>query len=219
MRPTPLFLSLLAFALSCSLFARANSCDSFASYTCAVVTPSALDVNGIGPSGKPVGVLLGQTFTVSFDGHRSLAGADLIILAAAPDGLKGTLNGKSFTGLSTFPETGAPGAIRATWASLGIDFKSPQFGYVNLGTVTNLSDPITAMGVSPGTVFYAEIINPKTDKIVFITPNHDAGILGPGAVTPEPASLTLTGIGLVGLACLMRRKSSKSQRETRDASK
>lgn len=210
MRSTQLFLCLLVFAFSCSLSAWANSCDPFANYKCSGSTPNDVDVNGKGASGQRVGDLLGNNFGIAFDGKRSLKGDDLIILAAAPNGLKGTLNGKSFTSLSTFPETGAPAAIRSTWTGLGIDFKSPQFGYVNLGAITGSSIPITEMGIGSGTIFYAEIINPKNDRILFITPNQDAGILGSTAVTPEPASLTLTGIGLVGLAFFMRRRASKS---------
>ncbi len=199
----------LAFVLSFSLFAHANTCDSFASYTCAKFTPNTVNVNGK-PTGKPIGSFLGTTFSVSFDGHQSLAGDDLILLAAAPSGLKGTLNGESFTGLSAFPLGGSESAIRSTWTSAGINFKAVQFGYVNLGVIGSLPIPITESGVRSGTVFYAEVVNPKTDKILFITPNQDAGILGPSAVTPEPASFLLTGVGLVGLACLIRRKASRT---------
>lgn len=209
MRSRLLFISTLVFILSCSLFAGANSCDSFATYTCAKGTPNVVDVNGK-PSGEPVGSLLGSTFTVSFDNHPSFAGDDLIILAAAPNGLKGMLNGKSFTSLSTFPEGGALGSIQATWMNRGIDFKSAQFGYVNLGAITSSTTSISETGVAAGTIFYAEVVDPKTNQILFITPNHDAGILGRSAVTPEPASLTLTGLGLVGLAWLIRRKASKT---------
>lgn len=209
MRARFLFLSPLVFVLSCPLFVRANSCDSFATYTCAKGTPNIIDVNGKSGTGQAIGSLLGSTFTVSFDGHQSFAGDDLIILAAAPNGLKGMLNGESFTSLSTFPEGGAQGAIRSTWMNRGIDFKSPQFGYVNLGPITSSSISIAETGVGAGTIFYAEVVDPKTNQILFLTPNHDAGILGPSAVTPEPASLTLTGLGLVGLACLLRKKTSR----------
>jgi len=186
----------------------ADTCNSFASYTCAKSTPNIVHLEGTGETGQSVGELLGSnTFSVSFRGNKSFVGDDLLLLAAAPNTLTGNVNGVSFASLSSFPEGGAMGAIQSTWTGMGILFNSPSFGYANVGTIGTTPFTITASGVGAGTIFYAEVLNPKTGQIVFITPNSEAGILqGQTTVAPEPASLTLLGTGLLSLVGLIRRK-------------
>ena len=188
----------------------ADTCNSFASYTCAKATPNIVHVEGTGETGQSVGELLGSnTFSASFRGNKSFAGDDLLLLAAAPKSLTGTVNGVSFSSLSSFPEGGAMGAIQDTWTGMGIVFNSPSFGYANLGTIGSTPFSITASGVGAGTIFYAEVVNPKTGQVIFITPNSEAGILqGQTTVAPEPASLALFGTGLLSILGVMRRKKS-----------
>jgi hypothetical protein len=191
-----------------NLPAFANTCNSFASYTCSKSTPNIVHFIGTGTTGQSVGILLGSnTFSVTLEGNKSFAGDDLLILAAAPNTLTGTVNGVAFTSLLSFPEGSAIGAIQDTWTGLGIIFNSPSFGYANVGTIGGIPMSVTANGVGAGTILYAEVVNPTTGKILYITPNSEAGILeGRTAATPEPTSLTLLGAGLAGLAALLRRQ-------------
>jgi hypothetical protein len=213
MRTSKTILLLLSIALF-SLPALADKCDSFGNFTCSKSTPNIVNITGTGTTGQSVGILIGNNtfgFTVHGNAATSVVGDDLIILAAFPNGMGGSLNGVSFTSLGSFPEQGASGAIQSTWSGMGIVFSAPAYGYANLGTIGNGTISITASGVGNGTIFYAEIVNPATGKILYITPNSEAGMLNiPTSSTPEPGSLSLIGTGLIALAGLVRRKAAKT---------
>jgi hypothetical protein len=207
------FLSTVLFAALIGVLpAAANTCSSFATYSCSKATPDIVHFVGTGSTGQSVGILLGNnSFGVTFMGNKSFVGDDLIILAAAPNALTGSINGVSFTSISSFPEGGALGAITDTWKGLGISSSSPSFGFANVGAIGSGNVALTASGVGAGTILYAEVVCPKNGKILYITPNSEAGVLpGNVMVTPEPTSLTLLGTGLVGLAAIVRRKMLKA---------
>lgn len=203
--------------------ALADTCNDFASFTCptnhkgkSLGDPNVVNLTGTGSTGTTgVTVLLGSdTFGITVNG-KSAVGDELVILAAFPNGLGGSVNGTSFTSVSSFPEGGAiaqqngkwTGAIPDTWSGRGITFNNVVFGYANLGTIGAGSISVTASGVPNGTILYAEIINPANGQILYITPNSEAGLLDvETSPVPEPGSLALMGTGLVAIASQIRRK-------------
>jgi hypothetical protein len=183
--------------------ALADSCTNWV-YTCAKHTNDVARVGGGVASGQSVGILLNSNLFDTFTANGN-AGSDVIIIAAFGNGTpQGTLNGISFTSFTgAFPEKGATGAITSSLQGLGFcgSTCNLSFAYVNLGTALAADGTvnITAKGVLPGTVFYAEVLNSQ-GQIVYITPNSEAGIMGHPPAVPEPGSLSLLVTGLCGVA-------------------
>ncbi len=205
MRLSSRSLTILLFLLAFSGAALADKCESFSIYTCAKGAHDGAYIGGAGTliASPGAGLLLtSNTFTVST--HDGAGGEDVIILAASHGSLTGTLNGTAFTSLSSFPEGGATGAIVTNLQATGFCGSNCNlsFGYVDLHSAlpANGSLTVTAAGVAPGTVFYADVLACKC-TIMYITANSESAILGGGvSAVPEPGSLSLLVTGLCGIA-------------------
>ncbi len=197
----------LIFLFSGVVFA--NTCNNFATYSCAHATPNIVHVGGGIASGQSVGILLtSNTFNIST--ANGSAGSDVLVIAAFVNSSPvGSLNGIQFSSLSSFPEGSAVNAITSSLQGLGFCSTTCNlsFGYVDLHSAlaANGSVNVTASGVPAGTVFYGLVLN-SNGKINYITPNSEAAIMGRTSVVPEPGTLSLLGTGMLGLAGVIRRK-------------
>src|SRR6266852_4123482 len=184
--------------------AMADTCNSFATYSCAkgVHDGAFLGGSGAAIASPGAGLLLsGNMFTVST--HNGTGGADVIILAASANGTPtGTLDGIAFNSLNAFPEGGATGAIVTNLQTAGFcgSTCNLSFAYVDLGKSlpANGSITITASGVGAGTALYAEVLNSQ-GQIIYITANSNSGVTGTSTV-PEPGTISLMITGLCGIA-------------------
>src|SRR5258708_30072732 len=100
-------------ALLVSTSALANTCNNFATYTCAGSTPNTVRIIGNGPTnssvGTTIGLITGNSFGVQMTGGGSAS--DIIIIAAFTGSVGGTLNGSAFSSLSSFSENNTIYAI------------------------------------------------------------------------------------------------------------
>src|SRR6185437_2620420 len=157
------FVKLFPFVLLVSTSAWANTCNNFASYVCSQSTPNTVHIIGQGGTGSSVGTTIGLITGGSFGVQMTGGSAsDVIIVAAFPGSVSGSLNNSAFTSISSFPEGGALGAISTTLQSLGLGTNATSFGYVDLhsalGSGQTLNVNITG-SLPAGTMVYALALN------------------------------------------------------------
>jgi hypothetical protein len=212
MRPSRLLAFCLPLLVIFSGAALADTCNEFASYSCSKSTPDIARVGGGALTGQSVGILLNSnTFNV-FTTNGKGVGDTVIILAASLNAAPtGSVNGVAFTSSLGAFEGASANPIVSTITNLGFCTtgctpSNLSYAYATLGTLGANGLKITASGVAAGTVLYAELVNSK-GQIVYITPNSEAAIMGRnGSTVPEPGSLLLMGVGLLGIAAQIRRK-------------
>lgn len=201
---------LILFPVLLLLFSSAvfaDTCNTFANFSCTKGTPDIARLGGGSPSNQSGSILSGHRFSVFTANGRPAS--DVILVAASVSPLTGTLNGASFTGLQDFPEKGAIHAITDSLEDLGFCSEPCKlsFGFVDLHSAiaTNGSLTVTEQGLAPGTALYAMLV--VDGKIKYVTPNSEALIVGNsiGSI-PEPTTLTMFASGLIGMAGLVRRK-------------
>ena len=133
-----------------------------------------------------MGLITGNSFGVRMTGNGSAS--DIIIIAAFTGSISGTLNGSSFTALSSFPEGGALGAISTTLQALGFGSSPISFGFVDWHSALGPGQTLTVnvSGLPTGRVLYGMARNQvttckrgvcsTTTLISNLTPNSEAGI-------------------------------------------
>jgi hypothetical protein len=214
MHASKVFFVSVATLLMLSGAALANTCNSFASYNCPAKggTPDIVHLNGGGSTGQSVGILLdSNNFSVTTSNGKGVGDTVIILGAFLNSAPTGSLNGVAFIANSGAFEGASTGATLDTLKGLGFcsslcTAANLSYGYVTLGTLGASGLNITASGVPQGTVLYAELVN-SDGKIVYITPNSEAGVRDGGtSPVPEPGTLTLMGAGLIGIASQIRRK-------------
>jgi len=139
MRVTSRLLTIsLPLLLILSGAALADTCNDFASYTCAKSTPDIVHIGGGVSSGQSVGILLNSnTFNVTTSNGKGVGDTVVILAAFANGSPQGSVNGVSFTSSLDAFEGGSTGAIVSTMQAFGFcgSTCNLSYGYAVLGTL------------------------------------------------------------------------------------
>src|SRR5690348_5700709 len=141
-----LFALAFPLALLVSVPVFANTCNPVAGFNCINGTGNNIHIGGqLGTNssiGTNLGLITGNSFNLSMVGSNGAS--DIIIVAIFNGSMGGSVNGQSFTSMTSFPLGGALGAYSTTLQALGIPQSSTlSYGFVNLGVGVGKGGSIT----------------------------------------------------------------------------
>jgi len=172
----------------------------------------------------------GQSFIINVDNGSTVANTNLSTNTAVSNAYSNNFNGTTSTTLfdltyngTTFTlnsQVGATGVVTPI-GSNGISSVSSLVGFDISGQTGTAFVATNALAGAAGNIFTLSTIDLTTGNVSSTTPILDgaigfqvrgiAGNVGPNQAVPEPASVAMLGLGLVGAGFVGRRRMARSK--------